>query len=225
MCVKLYTRTGDDGTTGLFGSGRVNKDHPRIEACGTVDEANAALGLAAAACAITEAGDDLHSWFVDVLERLQSSFFEIGADLATPAHSAHESKIHRVEASEVRDVEHWIDAVEKYNQPLKHFVLPGGTELAARLHLARTVCRRAERDMVELSHEDEINSQAIAFVNRVSDLLFAMARLANRAAGVPDIPWTPQVERAAKKTPKRRSRKNKAAGGGPRTARRAAGRK
>jgi cob(I)alamin adenosyltransferase len=214
--VKLYTRTGDDGSTGLFGGKRVMKDHPRVEAYGTVDEANSALGLAAAACSATEAGDDLHSWFVDIIERLQSALFEIGADLATPAHSAHESKIHRVDDSEVHGVEQWIDAVEEYNQPLKHFVLPGGSELAARLHVARATCRRAERCMVRLAHEDAVNSRAIMYINRVGDLLFAMARLANRAAEVPDIPWIPKPERTAAAA----GRKKKQKKGRKKTARR-----
>jgi cob(I)alamin adenosyltransferase len=196
--VKLYTRSGDDGTTGLFGAARVGKDHPRVEAYGSVDELNALLGLAAAAVTPGSGGGGASGGgggggrFGEILARLQSRLFDIGADLATPQDDKHAAKIRRVQASDAAEVEGWIDEIDAANAPLKSFVLPGGTELAARLHVARAVCRRAERRVVNLSRVVEVNPQAIVYLNRVGDLLFAMARRANGAAGVPDVPWHPQ---------------------------------
>lgn len=186
--MKLYTKTGDDGTTGLFGGQRVSKDHPRVAAYGSVDELNACIGLAAAAC---DADQTLHAALLDVFAQLQSRLFDIGADLATPEGAKHESKITRITDEHVSEVERWIDEIEKGNKPMKSFVLPGGSELAARLHLARTVCRRAERSMIALNHSEPVSEGAIVYVNRVSDLFFAMARRANHDAGVDDKPWVP----------------------------------
>ncbi|MHC5003942.1 MAG: cob(I)yrinic acid a,c-diamide adenosyltransferase [Planctomycetota bacterium] len=186
--MKLYTRSGDDGTTGLFGEQRVGKDHPRVEAYGTVDELNGCLGLAAAAVG----GDTAEQRQLrEMLEVMQSRLFDLGADLATPDESKHAGRIHRVDAAHVREVEAWIDQVEAGNAPLEHFVLPGGTDLAARLHLARCVCRRAERRVVNLARGADVNRQALIFLNRVGDLLFALARQANRLAAVADVPWVP----------------------------------
>lgn len=204
---KLYTRTGDDGTTGLFGGGRVGKDHPRMEAIGAVDELNAAIGWAG--CAVvdgTQAGSPaplIRSSFQEILSTLQSRLFDLGADLATPLGSKHEDKVSRISAADVSEAEGWIDQVDGGNTPMTQFVLPGGTELAARLHLARTICRRAERRLIALSGQDagnagvpsagtttvEVNPNAIIYINRISDLLFAMARRANKEAGVADVPW------------------------------------
>ena len=184
--MKLYTRTGDDGTTGLFGGERVGKDDPRIEAVGAVDELNACLGLAVAAC---DEGRPLPARLSLILSGLQSRLFDLGADLATPESSAHEAKIARVSARHVQEVEGWIDEIDGGNAPLERFVLPGGTDLAARLHLARAVCRRAERALVALGRGRPVNPDAIRLVNRVSDLLFACARRANHDADVPDRPW------------------------------------
>jgi cob(I)alamin adenosyltransferase len=186
--MRLYTRTGDDGTTGLFSGERVNKDHPRIEAYGTVDELNACLGMVASGCdRATAFGRRLH----EIVTELQSRLFDIGADLATPQGARNESKVERIDDALVAESERWIDEVDGGNAPLRAFVLPGGTELAARLHVARTVCRRAERLMVALSHSEPVNGAAIRYVNRVSDLLFAAARRANTEAGVADVPWRP----------------------------------
>jgi cob(I)alamin adenosyltransferase len=196
----LYTRSGDDGTTGLFGGGRVNKDHPRVEAYGTVDELNAAIGLAAAEVERHSASaegpmrsllDSIQNIFTD----LQSRLFDIGADLATPEGAKHEAKILRISAEQVAEVERWIDAIDAGSPPMKSFVMPGGTELAARLHLARTVCRRAERAMIHLRHSEPVSDGAIVYINRVSDMLFAMARRVNREAGVNDVPWVPAKKR------------------------------
>ena len=182
----LYTRTGDDGTTGLFGAGRVGKDAPRVEAYGSVDEANAHIGAAVVACGERE---DAFAALRDMLRTLQSRFFDLGADLATPPGSAGSEKVSRMTDAHAAELERWIDTVEEANEPLRAFVLPGGTELAARLHVARTAVRRAERRTVALSRCDEVGTPAIIFLNRTSDLLFAMARAANRIAGVPDEPW------------------------------------
>ncbi|MHC5023236.1 MAG: cob(I)yrinic acid a,c-diamide adenosyltransferase [Planctomycetota bacterium] len=184
----LYTRTGDDGTTGLFGGQRVRKDHARVEAYGNLDELNAAVGLALAACDPAAPAS-----LRDILGDVQSHLFDVGADLATPAGSPHESKVHRFEARHVERIERWIDEIDGANEPMQSFILPGGTELAARLHMARTVCRRAERSMVALAATETITDAAIVYVNRVSDLLFAMARRANSRAGVPDVPWVPDA--------------------------------
>jgi len=187
--MKLYTRSGDDGTTGLFGGERVQKDHPRVEAYGTVDELNACIGLAAAACDVR---NQLHDRFLHILIAIQSHLFDIGADLATPKGSRHESKIVRLSELQITEIERWIDEVDSGNTPMSNFVLPGGAELASRLHLARTVCRRAERLIVHINHSEPVNPQAIIYINRISDLLFAMARRANKGAGVPDVPWKKQ---------------------------------
>ena len=168
--MKLYTKSGDDGTTGLFSGSRVSKDHPRIESYGTIDEFNATLGLCSAACDVSNV---LHQRLLEIFGRLQSRMFDIGADLATPEGAKNESKIQRIGQEHVEEVENWIDEIDGNNTPLTAFVMPGGTELASRLHLARTICRRAEREMIHLSHTEPVGSSLIMYVNRVSDFLFA----------------------------------------------------
>ena len=187
--MKLYTRTGDDGTTGLFGGQRVEKDHPRVAAYGDVDELNACIGLAASGC---DSANQLQSRLLDIFGRLQSRLFDIGADLATPEGSKHEAKIARIMSEHVAEVEAWIDEIDGGNDPMTSFVLPGGTELAARLHLARTVCRRAERSVITLGATEPVTTEVVKYLNRVSDMLFAMARRANKDAGVADVPWSPE---------------------------------
>ncbi len=182
----LYTRSGDDGTTGLFGAGRVAKDDIRVAAYGDVDELNAILGFAVAACDDCTATQQRSS---AVLRHVQNELFNIGADLATPPGSAHEQHVHRVTDQAVHRLEAFIDEFDGANAPLKQFILPGGTELASRLHVARTVCRRAERAIVTLRAQQKINDINLMYLNRVSDLLFAMARRANADAGVEDVPW------------------------------------
>jgi cob(I)alamin adenosyltransferase len=188
--MKLYTRSGDDGYTGLFGGGRVRKDQLRVEAYGTVDELNAALGVAAAACT---GETPVQKRLAEILAALQSRLFDLGADLATPEGTEHESKITRINAEHAATVEAWIDEIDAGNEPMRNFVLPGGTELAARLHLARTICRRTERRAVSLEWEATTNKATLIYLNRVSDLLFAMARRANADAGLPDVPWTAEA--------------------------------
>lgn len=184
--MSLYTKTGDDGSTGLFGGERVSKDHPRVEAYGTVDELNAALGLIGAAL---DAQNELEQRLGAILNRLQSRLFDIGADLATPEASKHEAKIRRISQPTIDEAEGWIDEIDGGNDSLTCFILPGGCDVAARFHLARSVCRRAERRMVNLSRSGKVNPLAIIYINRLSDLLFAMARRANKEAGVTDVPW------------------------------------
>ena len=190
--MKLYTRTGDDGTTGLFSGTRVSKDHPRIEAYGTVDEFNAVIGLAMAACRKDVA---FEARLLEIFSQVQSRLFDIGADLATPEGAANSSKIVRIEEHHVAEVEGWIDEIDGANPPLRTFVMPSGCELAARLHLARTVCRRAERLMVSLGQLEPVGMGPLRYMNRLSDLLFAMARRANHNVGVGDVPWIPAKAR------------------------------
>ena len=200
--MKLYTRTGDDGTTGLFGGQRVGKDHPRIDACGAIDELNASIGLAL--CALdarpgvtsprgtpVSESRSIDHLLRGILTALQSRLFDLGADVATPSASKHEAKIARIEQAAIDQAERWIDQIDGGNEPMTHFVLPGGTEIAARLHLARTIGRRAERCLVALARVEPVNPLGIVLANRISDLLFAMARRANREAGVPDVKWIP----------------------------------
>jgi cob(I)alamin adenosyltransferase len=176
--MKIYTKTGDSGQTGLFGGQRVAKDSLRVQAYGTVDECNATLGVARAA------GFDLA--LDAMLATVQNQLFVVGADLATPGESAN---IPRVGDEEVGQLEGWIDALEAELEPLRQFILPGGTQGAAQLHLARTTCRRAERCVVSLAEEEPINAQLLTYLNRLSDFLFVAARVANARAGVGDVPW------------------------------------
>jgi cob(I)alamin adenosyltransferase len=180
--MKIYTRRGDSGETDLVGSGRVPKDHARVEAYGAVDELNAALGL----CATASAQPDLRA----LVERLQRSLFALGAYLATPEQRHREASGMRAPGdAEVAALEAHIDAFEKELAPLQRFVLPGGTQAAAAFHLARTVCRRAERSAVSLGRTERLEPDALRYLNRLSDLLFVLARVENRRAGVPDVEW------------------------------------
>jgi cob(I)alamin adenosyltransferase len=183
--MRIYTRNGDDGTTGLYGGSRVAKDSLRVEAIGTVDETNSAIGLAAAACTFEE--------LTRVMARLQPLLFDIGASLSTPMASAKAAKVPQVTAGHVEEMERMIDATWGPLPEMRSFVLPGGTELAARLHGARCVARRAERLVVALARVEEVQPLIVPWLNRLSDLLFAMARRANQLAGVADVPWTPGV--------------------------------
>lgn len=178
--MKIYTRTGDSGTTGLFGAGRVSKNHPRIEAYGTVDELNATIGMARASISADQHMNAL-------LTTIQEELFRIGADLATPEES--DASVPRVTRREIEDLEATIDRVESELQPLKAFILPAGTGLAAALHLSRTVCRRAERRVVELAESVSINANIAIYLNRLADLLFVLARVANARSGHADVKW------------------------------------
>jgi cob(I)alamin adenosyltransferase len=195
MTLKIYTKTGDRGETGLFGGQRVPKDHARVEAYGDVDELNSVLGIV-----ILQLHDAGEAVLAEALRAVQSDLFTVGANLATPApedggrESAH---IPALPEGRVEELEAWIDAAEGELEPLKSFVLPGGSSAAAYLHLARTVCRRAERRVVSLSHQAHVGAEWITYLNRLSDLLFTLARLANRRARVDDVPWMPNPRGAA----------------------------
>ncbi|MEM1212229.1 MAG: cob(I)yrinic acid a,c-diamide adenosyltransferase [Planctomycetota bacterium] len=183
--MKLYTKRGDDGETDLFGGQRVAKDQRRVEAYGSVDELNAALGLAIAACG-SDAGE---SRVGAVLQGLQHRLFDLGADLATPPGTPGAGKVRRIVMEDVEPLEAQIDELDAALPPLRAFILPGGTELAARLHVARTVARRAERRVVSLMQAEEVGEPIAKYLNRISDLLFVLARAANQAAGVADVAW------------------------------------
>lgn len=187
--MSIYTRTGDDGTTGLHGGERVSKGHARVVACGDIDELNAVLGWSLQNCS-GEKG-----MIRDCLDTLQAELFEVGADLATPTDSPYRTKVSPVGTDEIARIERWIDSATARLPEQRSFVLPGGTELASRLHMARTVCRRAERSLVllfECEARGAVRSEILAYLNRVSDLLFVLARLANAESGVPDVPWMPK---------------------------------
>jgi cob(I)alamin adenosyltransferase len=182
--MRIYTRTGDAGETGLFGGGRVPKDAIRVEAYGTVDELNAAIG-AARACP----GDEIVG---DLLAAIQHDLFVLGADLAAPEEAGDQvgaRSVRRIEERQVRRLEAEIDALDAALPTLDRFVLPGGSQQGALLHLARTVCRRAERRVVALSHREGVNPAALHYLNRLSDLLFDLARSVNQQAGIPELPW------------------------------------
>ena len=184
---KIYTRTGDDGTTGLVDGSRLAKHAPRMEAIGAVDEANSALGLAAVALAGSEHAETLY--------RIQNDLFDLGADLATPGEDfAPSDMVLRVVASQVEWLEKSIDAANERLSPLTSFVLPGGSEAAARLHVARASARRAERAMTMMAAHVPTNPQALAYMNRLSDYLFVLARVAN-ADGAEDVKWIPGANR------------------------------
>lgn len=183
--MKIYTKTGDKGDTGLFGGGRVAKDHPRVEAYGDVDELNAALGLARSI--------ELMPRIDEVLAPIQRDLFAIGALLATPDREKMRQHLEkaRIDESRISELEQAIDDAERELEPLKAFIMPGGTPKAAALHVARTVCRRAERRVVHLQHSDlhSLPELTVIYLNRLSDLLFTLSRLANKRAGAGEVTW------------------------------------
>lgn len=183
---RIYTRTGDDGTTSLFGGDRVEKGNPRIEAYGTVDETNSVVGLARAHLA----GEPGEERLDPLLGDLQEELFVLGADLATPMDA--KPVVPRIQEEHVTQLEEHIDTFDEELPPLKQFILPGGTPAGATLHSARTVCRRAERLIVRASASTAVNEQAIAYLNRLSDLFFVLARWANKEAGVREDRWSPK---------------------------------
>ena len=179
--MKIYTKTGDKGETGLFGGDRVAKDSPRIEAYGAVDELNSIVGIVRAF---------RHKSAIDkVLGKIQEELFILGADLATPRTKVR-STIPRIKQSHVLSLEGIIDTFELRLAPLKTFILPGGTPVASYLHLARTVCRRAERRVVQLSRSDDVGSELPIYLNRLSDLFFVLARYANHLEKKKETQWT-----------------------------------
>jgi cob(I)alamin adenosyltransferase len=184
--MKIYTKQGDKGQTGLFDGRKVSKGDLRIETYGTVDELNSVIGVAIA--------DSADAPLRGLLTRLQHQLFDLGGDLATPLDSKNSAKIRRIAGEHVAVLEKEIDAATAELPALKRFVLPGGNVTAARLHVARTVCRRAERLLVRLmaaEGADAVGEQPLVYLNRLSDLLFTLARLANHRAGMADVEWDP----------------------------------
>jgi cob(I)alamin adenosyltransferase len=186
--MKIYTKTGDDGTTGLFGGARVSKTSRRVEAYGTVDELNAALGVARAT--------GLEKMIEDIVSEVQVDLFTLGAELACRPGRESQLKLELLSASDAERLEKAIDAADAALEPLRSFILPAGCQQASALHLARTVCRRAERAVLALEDAPP-RSELVVYLNRLSDLLFVLARRANAHAKVKDVPWE------AKRTPPR----------------------
>jgi len=176
--LKIYTKTGDDGNTGVQGNLRISKSHPRIIAYGTVDEANSALGIV-----LTNSLDDD---IVNLLTRIQNELFLVGADLSNP--NLNDIK-NRVSLEMIQNLEHFIDRFESELLPLTNFILPGGEIAAAQLHYVRAIIRRAETQVVQLSEKDEINSNCMIYLNRLSDLFFVVSRLINKRKDKDDIIW------------------------------------
>jgi cob(I)alamin adenosyltransferase len=185
---RVYTRTGDRGDTALVGGKRVPKDAARIEAYGTIDELNAALGLARVFNAERLAEGEGHGWLDEVLRRLQNELFDLGSELATPEEAVYEG-MHRIGDGQVRELERLIDQCQKELPPLKSFVLPGGGRIGAALHLARTICRRAEREILRLSRAEPLSEWPLRYVNRLSDLLFVLSRWVAKRLGEPEYLW------------------------------------
>ena len=181
MTQKIYTKTGDEGKTGLFGGGRVSKANRRVAAYGEVDELNAVIGWV-----IAQSDDDA---LKERLTSLQSDLFSIGAHLATPDGARTHVHLPALPESRIAEMESWMDDFETKLPELKAFILPGGTASAAALHLARTVCRRAERAVVDLEAHESVNASILMYLNRLSDLLFMLARGQNARAGVEEPKW------------------------------------
>jgi len=180
--MKIYTRTGDKGETGLFGGDRVLKSDLRVEAYGCIDELNSFIGLAVSELNDTEVGK--------ILLKIQNYLFTVGTDLATPdTEKNNKLKIKRTPESFALEMEEVIDRYSAGLDELKFFILPGGSKTAAMMHICRTVCRRAERVVIGLNSDMKINNNIIIFLNRLSDLFFVLARYLNKKSGVPDIKW------------------------------------
>ena len=186
--MKLYTRDGDHGDTSLFDGSRVPKSNARVWAYGETDELNSLLGWCGCAAATSVIGGRI--------QQVQNELFMVGAELATPPAARSVPRAEHVGAEQVRRLEGWIDEACEAAGPLTHFILPGGTELAARLHVARTCCRRVERTVVALHRQESVREELIVYLNRLGDLLFAWARQANREAGVADVEWTGRGSKA-----------------------------
>ncbi len=178
MLVKIYTKTGDDGTTGLVGGKRIKKSNPRIIAYGAVDELNSAIGIVLSSHLDSDIGD--------LLTKIQNNLFVLGSDLANPNLN---DISNRVQDDMITFLENHIDRLEKALDPISYFILPGGDEVASRIHLARSICRRAEVNIVELSELEQINKNCQIYMNRLSDLLFVIARSINKRKKINDVAW------------------------------------
>ena len=180
---RIYTKTGDEGMTGLGGGRRVAKDAPRVRAYGTVDELNSAIGVALAL--------GLSERLTSELATIQNELFDLGSDLCWPKNDERRERIPTVQSKHVRRLERLIDELNEVVGPLTNFLLPGGAPGAAMLHLARTICRRAEREAITLSHDEPIGELVLPYLNRLSDALFVMARFENHERGVAEPLWQP----------------------------------
>lgn len=178
ITMKIYTKTGDDGTTGLIGNRRVKKSNPRILSYGIVDELNASLGIILS----SKLGKDIR----DLLVQIQNDLFVVGADLANPNL---ENKLNRVTPEMILFLEKEIDRLEEKLSPITYFILPGGDMVASQIHLSRAICRRAETSIVMLSDVEKINTNCLVYMNRLSDLLFVVARMMNKRKKISDVAW------------------------------------
>ncbi|TDV48035.1 cob(I)yrinic acid a,c-diamide adenosyltransferase [Actinophytocola oryzae] len=182
--MKIYTRKGDTGETGIWGGRRLGKDEARMEAIGSVDETNAAIGVAVA--------QGLPEQAAAILGSVQNALFVVGCELMAPERTGSGASVPRLTGEEVPEMEEVIDRLELELPELRNFVLPGGTLAAAQLHLARGVCRRAERTVAALRRDEEASPEVSAYLNRLADLLFVLARYVNHEAGAPEVPWAPR---------------------------------
>jgi|SRR6516165_8169056 cob(I)alamin adenosyltransferase len=194
---KVYTRTGDNGETALVGGKRVPKDSPRIEAYGTIDELNSIVGLARAFNEEKLGESEAHRFLDLVLRQIQDELFDLGSELATPPEFFQEG-MYRVGEGEVKKLEQTIDECQKSLEPLKSFILPGGGKLGAYLHQCRTVCRRAEREILRLSRAEESSEWPLKYVNRLSDLFFVLARWISKQTGEAEYLWQRGLEEKVK---------------------------
>lgn len=194
--MKIYTRTGDDGMTSLFSGQRVKKNEPFIEAVGTIDECNSFIGFAVSLMSLEQELDKVKQQ----LSIVQHALFDLGAHVATPLLESSKEKLNRTRFDEMgtKDLEIWIDEYQAALPPLKHFILPGGDAAGSALHLARSICRRAERILVELYDLKEISKEALVFINRLSDYLFVLARYVNAVTHTPEIEWKPHLHQENK---------------------------
>jgi cob(I)alamin adenosyltransferase len=195
---RVYTRTGDKGNTALVGGKRVPKDSPRIEAYGTIDELNSIIGLARAFNAEKLDQGEAHRYLDDVLAKIQDELFDLGSELATPEDAAY-AGMYRVGAAEVKRIEETIDHCQKDLAPLKSFILPGGGKIGAFLHQCRTVCRRAEREILRLSRAEDLSEWPLKYVNRLSDLFFVLARWTAKQMGEVEVLWQRGLEEKVKR--------------------------
>jgi len=195
---KVYTRTGDKGETALVGGKRVPKDSPRIDAYGTIDELNSIVGLARVFNEESLDAGDAHQFLNGVLCQIQDELFDLGSELATPPEFFQEG-MYRVSQNEIERIEKLIDRCQKDLEPLKSFILPGGGRIGAYLHQCRTVCRRAEREILRLSRSEDINDCALKYVNRLSDLFFVLSRWIAKQTGEPEYLWQRGLQEKPKK--------------------------
>jgi cob(I)alamin adenosyltransferase len=195
---KVYTRTGDKGETALVGGKRVPKDSPRIDAYGTIDELNSVVGLARVFNEESLDAGEAHQFLDGVLCQIQDELFDLGSELATPPEFFKEG-MYRVSESEIDRIEKSIDRCQKDLEPLKSFILPGGGRIGAYLHQCRTVCRRAEREILRLSRSEDINDCALKYVNRLSDLFFVLSRWIAKQTGEPEYLWQRGLQEKPKK--------------------------